>query len=189
MAKHIERKQREQENLRKSILQAALDIAVAEGWESVTIRKIADAVEYTTSIVYSHFENKEAMLQELVEMGFVALNERFRKSVEKESDPRKQLLAISLVNWDYAFENDALYKLMFSSGKPTSKTAKQGSAMVDDIFIRLTGKKGDEIRALRLNWLCLRQGAISRLMSTDKQEADKNKALYMEFIERFISSI
>lgn len=189
MAKHVERKQREQENLRKSILQAALDIAVAEGWENVTIRKIADAVEYTTSIVYSHFENKEAMLQELMEMGFAALNERFRKSVEKESDPQKQLLAISLVNWDYAFENDALYKLMFSSGKPASKAAKQGSAMVDDIFMRLTGKKGDKIRSLRLNWLCLRQGAISRLMSTDKQEADKNKMLYMEFIERFISSI
>lgn len=129
MAKHIERKQREQENLRKSILQAALDIAVDKGWENVTIRKIADAVEYTTSIVYSHFENKEAMLQELVEVGFSALNERFKKSVEKESDSKKQLLAISLVNWDYAFENNALYKLMFSSGKPTSDAAKQGSVI------------------------------------------------------------
>lgn len=189
MAKHIERKLREQENLRKSILQAALDIADAEGWERVTVRRIADAVEYTTSIVYSHFESKEALLQELVEMGFAAMYNLFKKSIENEPDPCRQLLALSSVNWDFAHKNAALYRLMFSNGRPVSHSIKQGSEMIDNIFMRLIGKNDAEIRVLRLNWLCLRQGAISRLMSDEPLEADKNKALFMEFIERFISSI
>ncbi len=54
---HIERKKREQQITRNSILKAALDIANAEGWQAVTIRKISESIEYTTSIVYSHFEN------------------------------------------------------------------------------------------------------------------------------------
>jgi AcrR family transcriptional regulator len=187
--KHIERKKREQENMKKRILQAALDIAIADGWENVSIRKIADAVEYTTSIVYSHFPSKDAMLQELVEMGFTALNEKFRQGIANEPNPEQQLMTISLINWDFAYENSALYQLMFAYGKPTSETALKASVMIDEIFSRLTGKEYDEIRVLRLNWLCLRQGAISCLMSNEKEEVDKNKQLYIKFIERFLSSL
>ncbi len=57
----IERKIRQKENLREGILQAAKKIAVNEGWQAVTIRKIADEIEYTPPIVYEHFANKEAV--------------------------------------------------------------------------------------------------------------------------------
>jgi hypothetical protein len=78
---------------------------------------------------------------------------------------------------------------MFAFGKPTSETALKASVMIDEIFSRLTGKEHDEIRVLRLNWLCLRQGAISCLMSKEKEEVAKNKQLYIKFIERFLSSL
>ncbi len=189
MAKHIDRKLRDQEKMRLRILRAALDIAVAEGWERVTVRKIADAVEYTTSVVYTHFKNKEAVLQQLVETGYEEMYERCKKSIERESDPIKQLLVLSSVNWDFARENAALYQLMIAKERPLSQTAKEASKLIDDIFIRLTGKKGPEVKTLRLNWLCLRQGAISLLMSKDPAEAVKNKRLYLEFIARFIAGI
>jgi DNA-binding transcriptional regulator YbjK len=42
---HIERKKRDQENIRASIINAAIDLAKSEGWSTVTIRKIAEAIE------------------------------------------------------------------------------------------------------------------------------------------------
>jgi len=189
---HIERKQREKENIRKSILQAALDIAVAEGWQGVTIRKIANAVEYTTSIVYGHFESKEALLQEISDNGFTTLYNRFIRALGKELNPRKQLMALSLANWDFAVENSELYQLMFDFGKPAGKVANKTQPLVKDIFVRLVGKSEADISSLMLNWICLRQGAIAQLMNfTEQEEMTKEDArkLYAEFIRRFISSI
>ena len=42
---HIERKKRDKENIKNSILKAALDIAIAEGWQTVTIHRISEAIE------------------------------------------------------------------------------------------------------------------------------------------------
>lgn len=36
-----------------------------EGWQSLSIRKIADAIEYSIPVIYDHFENKEAILHEM----------------------------------------------------------------------------------------------------------------------------
>jgi AcrR family transcriptional regulator len=110
---HQERKLREKENVKKSILNAALKIAKKDGWESVTIRKIAEAVEYTTSIVYEHFENKDDLLNEITEQGFAKLNEEFENLFNKQGKPSEILLQLSIAHWDYVQKNKALYKLMF----------------------------------------------------------------------------
>lgn len=187
---HIERKQREKDNLRKSLLKAALDIAIAEGWEAVTIRRIADAVEYTTSIVYGHFENKDALLTEIVEMGFKQLYEFSIKVVNENEDPKKQLLAISLANWDFAMANKELYSLMFNYKKPTGNTSILGMELVESVFKRLTGKSNEEIQKLVLNWICLRRGCINLLLEFREHEENINpRELFIEFMERFIISI
>jgi AcrR family transcriptional regulator len=188
---HVERKKREKENTRNAILQAALDIAIAEGWQGVTIRKIAEAIEYTTSIVYGHFESKEALLNELADNGFKIAYEQMRQSLAGENDPQKQLLLVSLTHWDFAFNNKALYQLMFGFQKPTVKNALAGIPLIMDIFTRLTGKSNEEVNSLFLNWVCLRQGCISHLLAFPKDivNVDNARQLFVEFIERFISSI
>lgn len=189
MKKHIERREREQSALRNRILQAAVDIATEDGWRGVTVRKIADCVEYTTSVIYNHFVNKDAILEELVKRGFMELNDRFKRCVENLSDARAQLMAVSEMNWDFAFENRSLYELMFTREKHSSETALEVSDMIDEIFGKLLNGKSGDVNLLRLNWLCLRQGAITYLMSADKKLAESNKAIYLSFIERFISGI
>lgn len=57
-----ERRQREKESVRANILQAAFNLAKTEGWASLSMRKIADAIEYSAPVVYDHFENKDAIL-------------------------------------------------------------------------------------------------------------------------------
>jgi AcrR family transcriptional regulator len=54
----------------QSILQAAFTLAKTEGWASLSMRKIADAIEYSAPVVYDYFENKEAILFEILN-GFI----------------------------------------------------------------------------------------------------------------------
>ncbi len=187
---HIERKKREQQITRNSILKAALDIANAEGWQAVTIRKISESIEYTTSIVYSHFENKEALLREITNYGFRLLNQQGEKLLLEELKPAKQLLKVSLNNWDFAANNKELHHLMFSMGKPSDDDANKGMARIKEVFTKLTGKSESEIESYILNWICLRRGCLDLLMDYDKSDDGINpRDLYIEFIERFISSI
>ncbi|MDR1416635.1 MAG: TetR/AcrR family transcriptional regulator, partial [Prevotellaceae bacterium] len=74
---HIERRQKEREATRKSIMDTALNIAIAEGWNAVTIRRIADTIEYTPPIVYEHFKNKEDLFDELKLMGHRRLHDGY----------------------------------------------------------------------------------------------------------------
>jgi AcrR family transcriptional regulator len=187
---HIERKQREKENTRNAIMKAALEIAIAEGWQAVTIRKISEAVEYTTSIVYGHFESKEALLLEIRDSGYRQMYEISEKALKAETDPKKQLLTLSLVNWDFACANKELYHLMFNLNRPSGDLAFKGMDLIENIFTKLTGKNREEIKSLFLNWICLRRGCINLLIDFRKPDSDIDpRNLYIEFMERFISSI
>ena len=55
-----ERRLREKEKVRAAILDTAWNMVKEEGWQSLSIRKIADAIEYSVPVIYDHFENKEA---------------------------------------------------------------------------------------------------------------------------------
>lgn len=191
---HHERKQREKENVKKSILQAALKIAGKEGWEAVTIRRIAEAVEYTTSIVYEHFENKDDLLHVLTEHGFAKLNDEFDSLFTDDEKPSDQLLKLSLAHWDFAHKNKAMYQLMFGMKKrPTAESAQRGMDKLKILFERLTGKTDEELRGLILNWVCLRTGCMMFVNFGDRkvtQDEERDpKELYIEFMKRFINSI
>jgi AcrR family transcriptional regulator len=68
-----ERIQRLKEETRTSILEAAYKIVKEEGWQALSMRKIADEIEYTAPIIYEYFSNKEAILEELTRKGYLYL--------------------------------------------------------------------------------------------------------------------
>ena len=57
-----ERRERELAERRQVIVNAARELAEAEGWESVTTRRLADRIEYSQPVLYSHFEGKDAIV-------------------------------------------------------------------------------------------------------------------------------
>jgi len=65
-----ERKQREKAALQHKIIQAASELISARGHENVSIRQIAEAVEYSPRTIYLYFRDKEHLLKEVVERGF-----------------------------------------------------------------------------------------------------------------------
>jgi ribosomal protein S17 len=57
-----ERRQRDRAHRRQAIITAARQMAEAEGWDAVTTRRLADRIEYSQPVLYSHFEGKVAIV-------------------------------------------------------------------------------------------------------------------------------
>jgi len=125
----VDRKQRQKEEVRSSILDTAWDLVVTDGWHSFSIRKIADAIEYSVPVIYSHFENKDAILLEFNRKGFRLLAEALAAAKADQTDPADQIRAMGRAYWNFAFGNKEYYQLMFGLGIPTCETAVKIPAM------------------------------------------------------------
>lgn len=101
------------EETRVNILDASLDIVKEEGWQALSMRKIADKIEYTAPIIYEYFANKEAILMELTRKGFLLLARDMKEAKEKHRLPAKQIEAMWLAYWNFAFTQKELYQVMF----------------------------------------------------------------------------
>lgn len=108
-----DRIQRLKDDTRCNILSASLDIVKEEGWPALSMRKIADKIEYTAPIIYEYFNNKDAILQELTKMGYVKLGKKMEEAQSKFNDPSEQLEAMWMAYWDFAFAEKELYQVMF----------------------------------------------------------------------------
>jgi AcrR family transcriptional regulator len=101
------------EQTRVNILDAAHDIVKDEGWQALSMRKIADKIEYTAPIIYEYYANKEAILLELTKKGFVLLAERMKEARDRHTDLADQIEAMWLAYWNFAFQETEYYQLMF----------------------------------------------------------------------------
>lgn len=130
--KTMTRRERQRLANREGILEAALTIAEREGWSAVTIRKIADEIDYTSPIIYQHFDNKEAALQALIEEGFADLETSMRRAATGD-DPEERLLALGRAYLHFARDHRRLYELMHGLGgvalEPSERTAAAGSVI------------------------------------------------------------
>lgn len=98
---------------KEKILEAAYAIVREEGWSGLSMRKIADRIEYTAPIIYEYYSNKEAILQALTGKGFNWLDRELAQVQKEISDPAAQLEAMWRTFWKFAFENRELYQVMF----------------------------------------------------------------------------
>src|SRR5689334_7956418 len=85
-----DRRTREKEELRDKILDAARELFVGEGYERVTMRKIAERIEYSPTAIYLHFPDKLAVMRALCDRDFLSLAKQFQK-IAKEKDPIERL--------------------------------------------------------------------------------------------------
>lgn len=111
-----ERRLREKEKVKSAILTTAWQMVKEDGWQSLSIRKIADAIEYSVPVIYDHFENKDAILFEFGKEGFRVLAKKIREAKEKTSDPAEQLKLIAHAFWDFASRHKEYYQLMYGQG-------------------------------------------------------------------------
>ena len=115
-----ERKQRELQNMRRLILDTAMKLFIEEGFKKVTMRRIAEIIEYSPASIYSYFENKDDILYVLYREGFEELYGR-QQSIFAIKDPVKRIRKHGEVYISFAVENPELYDLMFIMRAPVKK--------------------------------------------------------------------
>lgn len=113
-----ERREREREEIRTRILDAARELFVSEGVDAVTMRRIADRIEYSPTAIYFHFRDKEALLAELCDCDFRAFAHGFNL-IAQIPDPLERLRAAGRAYVEFGLNNPSHYRLMFMTPKTT----------------------------------------------------------------------
>lgn len=123
MAPISERRERERAERHQLIIDAARDLAEAEGWDAVTTRRLAGIVEYSQPVLYSHFDGKDAIIRAVALQGFDRLADGLRRLRLAHADPEpgdsgpdgelSALRGACLAYLEFAATRPATYQAMF----------------------------------------------------------------------------
>jgi AcrR family transcriptional regulator len=108
-----ERHGREREAVARSILDAARDLFVTHGYQEVSIRKIAERIEYSPAAIYSYFPSKDDIFFELAEEGFRLLFSSTRPAAGPELEPLERLRRMFWRYYEFSKEHPEYFALMF----------------------------------------------------------------------------
>ncbi len=99
--------------LRRRILDAARHLLVAEGYNSLSMRKIARAIGCSPTAIYLYFQNKDALVHTLIDEGFRLLYEELREEAGRHDDPVVRLEALWRRYVRFGRRNPEYYEIMF----------------------------------------------------------------------------
>jgi AcrR family transcriptional regulator len=120
-----ERKEKQKQEIRKLILDASMKLFVEEGFDNVSIRRIADLIEYSPTTVYLYFKDKDEIFFNLHEIGFQKMLE-LNKNLETIEDPLNRLHKMGENYLRFGIENPEYYDLMFIQRAPMKKLVEMG---------------------------------------------------------------
>ena len=113
-----ERRQREVENMKGLILDAASQIFVENGYENTTLRKIAKTIEYNPATIYNYYKNKEEIFFALQERAFTNFYQAFDLIRQSDLKGYEKLITMGRRYIQFALENPHMYELMFIMKSP-----------------------------------------------------------------------
>ncbi|MEV0700681.1 TetR/AcrR family transcriptional regulator [Saccharopolyspora sp. NPDC050389] len=108
-----ERKERERAERHRLIIESARELADAEGWDAVTTRRLAERVEYSQPVLYSHFNGKDAIIAAVAVEGIAELAAELIRARKGRRAPKAALRALAETYLGFAEERPALYEAMF----------------------------------------------------------------------------
>src|SRR5260221_3340468 len=109
-----ERQERDREAVSRAILDAARELFVAEGFQNVSIRKIAERIEYSPAAIYGYFPSKDDIFFALAEEGFRLLSHMVRADDALETvDPLVRVRRTFRHMYEFSREHPEYFALMF----------------------------------------------------------------------------
>jgi AcrR family transcriptional regulator len=112
-----ERREREKSETRDKILDAARELFVTEGYEGVSMRRVAEKIEYSPTAIYVYFADKNELFHELTRQDFARLQE-VMKSAEMPTDPIERLRQIGRRYVEFGVRYPHHYVFMFMTPHP-----------------------------------------------------------------------
>ena len=113
-----ERRARQKKFLRQEILDAASELFVRDGYENVSMRRIADKIEYSPTTIYIYFKDKAELLEQVCKETFQRLARRLGKITEQPGDPLERLKRGLLAYIEFGLENPHHYRATFMMPLP-----------------------------------------------------------------------
>lgn len=108
-----ERRERDRESREQLIVTAARELAEAEGWDAVTTRRLAERVEYSQPVLYSHFAGKAGIVRAVALEGFGELAAELRRARTDAPGADAALRAVADAYLRFAQSRPAVYDAMF----------------------------------------------------------------------------
>jgi AcrR family transcriptional regulator len=141
------RRERERAAARDLILSAARDLARREGWDAVTMRRLADEIGYSSNFAYRYFAGRDEILRAVIRDGFARLRDAMADAAARMTS-RSAGAAVRRAGHaylDFAIAEPDLYQLMYGLGGvrvPATDTWIEGQAVGDEVA-RLLKAAGD----------------------------------------------
>ena len=108
-----ERRAREKEQLRRQIISAARELFVSEGYENVSMRKIADKIEYSPTVIYLYFKDKADLLDSACQETLLGLLDTVELLKRDKNNPVESLRKSGKAYVDFGLKYPQDYKLTF----------------------------------------------------------------------------
>ena len=108
-----DRRLREKENLREEILDAARSLIAKDGYENLSIRKIAERIEYSPGTIYLYFKDKSGILEQICEQTFTKLDKSLSAIAADSGDPLEALRRGLRIYAMFGLENPDHYLITF----------------------------------------------------------------------------
>lgn len=108
-----ERKQRERAERERLVVATARELAEQQGWDAVTTRRLAERIEYSQPVLYSHFRGKREIIGAVALEGAAEMAVAVRTAATGASSPRERVAALSRAYLDFAARHPAVYDAMF----------------------------------------------------------------------------
>ncbi len=150
------RRERERADARAAILAAARELAREDGWDAVTMRRLAERIEYSTNFAYRYFTGREEILLALVRDGFTRLHAAMVAAAGRhapdaegaaEGGAAGAVRRAGHAYLDFALAESDLYQVMYGLGGvhvPTADTFTEGQALGDLLTGLLSGAGDSE---------------------------------------------
>ncbi|MER5769811.1 TetR/AcrR family transcriptional regulator [Streptomyces sp. NPDC001985] len=108
-----ERKERERAERERLIVATARALAEQQGWDAVTTRRLAERIEYSQPVLYSHFRGKREIIGAVALEGAAELAGAVRAATAAEDGPRERVYALARAYLGFAARNPAVYDAVF----------------------------------------------------------------------------
>lgn len=108
-----ERKERERAGRERLIVATARELAEQQGWDAVTTRRLAERIEYSQPVLYSHFRGKREIIGAVALEGAAEMAAALRAATSAADGPRTRVTALARAYLEFAERNPAVYDAMF----------------------------------------------------------------------------
>ncbi|MEV0774319.1 TetR/AcrR family transcriptional regulator [Streptomyces sp. NPDC050433] len=138
-----ERKARERAVRERLIVATARELAEQQGWDAVTTRRLAERIEYSQPVLYSHFRGKREIVGAVALQGAAEMAVAVRAATSSANSPRERVTALARAYLDFAERNPAVYDALFQLDGGLAYAQEDTPEPLKDAFAALMESLGE----------------------------------------------